>query len=110
MAAVRYLSEFGRSAVAPDVKWGLEVSRYRADSGEVRWPNPEYQDEHPGKAWRGLFVAATDMSWIIFTVLGNKHGVDDWYDRLVAESDAIAEAIFERRSGTSDPLTHFPLQ
>jgi len=108
VAAVRYLAEFGRSAVAPDVKWRLEVSRYRADSGEVRWPDPEYQDEHPGQAWRGLFVAATDMSWIIFTVLGNKHGADDWYDRFVTESDAVAEAIFEQRSGTNDPLTHFP--
>ncbi len=93
-AAIRYLLEFKRAAAAPDVRWHIVRSQFGAHCGEVRWPDPESQSEHPDDAWRGLFVAHPDDDWYVFTVLGNKAGTDrsgnDWYTSAVARSDEIA--------------------
>ncbi|MGH1505614.1 MAG: hypothetical protein ACRBI6_18840 [Acidimicrobiales bacterium] len=109
-AAMTYLADFGRSAVSPDVQWHLQTSAYGSHAGEVRWPNPEDQHDHPGQAWRGLFVAAVDTSWIIFTVLGNKaigpaRG-NDWYRSAVPRSDDIAAQAIEMLGLTAHPSRH----
>lgn len=94
VAAIRYLRTYGRSAVAPDVRWKIQQSVFRDHSGEIRWPIPERQERHPSAAWRGLFVTATDLSWIVFTLLGNKAvgpaSANSWYDVAVPTSDDVA--------------------
>lgn len=93
-AAIGYLADHGRDAVLPDVRWRLSQSTFRRDSGEVRWPPSERQADHPNDAWRGLFIAATDTSWILFTVLGNKASGEArgnaWYERAIPAHDRIA--------------------
>lgn len=95
-AAIRYLLEFKRAAVAPDVRWHIVQSEFRTHSGEVRWPDPESQSEHPDDAWRGLFVAHPSDEWYVFTVLGNKAGTgrsgSDWYTSAAARSDQLARS------------------
>ncbi|MDE0676097.1 MAG: hypothetical protein OXH42_02005 [Acidimicrobiaceae bacterium] len=92
-AAIRYLLEFKRAAVAPDVRWHIVQSEFGTHCGEIRWPDPEAQSEHPDDAWRGLFVAHPNDDWYVFTVLGNKAGTDrsgnDWYASAVSRSDEI---------------------
>lgn len=101
-AAIIYLTEHGRAAVGPYVEWTLARSAFGSCSGEIRWPNPEYQLEHVDTAWRGLFVTNPECDWFLFTVLGNKArypaGSRAWYDHAVQESDNIA-------SGASNVLT-----
>ncbi len=98
-AAIQYLLEFQREAVAPDVRWHIVASEYGKHCGEIRWPNPEAQFEHPNDAWRGLFVAHPDNNWYVFTVLGNKAGTgqggNTWYTPAVQKSDAITHAAIE---------------
>jgi len=98
-AAIRYLLEFQRAAVAPDVRWHIVESEYGKHCGEIRWPDPEAQFEHPNDAWRGLFVAHPDNNWYVFTVLGNKattsQGGNTWYTPAVQKSDEITHAAIE---------------
>lgn len=93
-AAIIYLTEHRRAAVGPYVEWTLALSTYGTCSGEIRWPDPEYQSEYAETAWRGLFVTNPDCDWFLFTVLGNKarysSGSRAWYDHAVSESDDIA--------------------
>lgn len=106
-AAIWYLNEHRRGALAPDVKWKLAQSAFGPNSGEIRWSNPEYQAERPRKAWRGLFVTNATGEWLLFTVLGNKAihqaGSAAWYDINTAESDRIANDYQARF-----PLQNFP--
>ena len=105
--ATDYLIEFGQQAVAPDVEWYIAQSAFGPHSGEIRWPDPETQQDHPNDAWRGLFVAAVDYSWILFTVLGNKaagsHRGNAWYDLAVPQSDQIARAAAKHLDLSSFP-------
>lgn len=94
VAAREYLREFQRSALAPDVRWHIAQSEFAQHCGEIRWPNPEDQAEHPDSALRGLFVAHPTNEWYVFTLLGNKatgplRG-DTWYESAVPLSDRIA--------------------
>lgn len=95
-AAMQYLLDFKRAAVAPDVRWHIVQSEFGRHCGEIRWPDPEFQSEHPDDAWRGLFVAHPNDDWYVFTVLGNKAGADrsgnNWYTSAVALSDEIAHS------------------
>lgn len=92
-----YLSEFRHYAIAPDVRWGITQSVYSGHCGEIRWPDPEIQAEHPGDAWRGLFVAHPDDDWYVFTILGNKAATgNDWYDQAVPQSDALVALAVEQ--------------
>lgn len=99
-AAIQYLLEFKRAAVAPDVRWRIVESRYGRHCGEIRWPDPEVQSEHPNDAWRGLFVAHPSNDWYVFTVLGNKAGAgrggNDWYSDAVPRSDEITRTAIEK--------------
>ena len=99
LGAIRYLLEFKRSAVALDVRWHIVQSEFGKHCGEVRWPDPGTQSEHPNDAWRGLFVAHPNDDWYVFTVLGNKaetgrSGID-WYTSAVTRSDEITRAAIE---------------
>ena len=107
-ASITYLNDFGRSAVAPDVKWNLSTSDFATNSGEIRWPTPEDQERYPNDAWRGLFIAATDTSWILFTLLGNKAGQRKWYDKAVPLSDSRAREYRIAREAANDPIKNFP--
>lgn len=107
-AAIAYLNDFGRSAVTPDVKWNLATSEFTTNSGEIRWPDPEDQERYPNDAWRGLFVAATDTSWILFTLLGNKAGQPDWYQKAVPLSDSRAREYRIDREAANEPIKNFP--
>lgn len=101
-----YLEAFGSSAVAPAVKWHLAQSVYGRYSGEIRWPDPVDQHRSPRVAIRGLFVAATDCSWITYDIIGNKlavTGPDSWYDRAIELTDQAAVAARGRFA-----LSHFP--
>jgi len=93
-AAIEYLREFKRAAVAPDVKWHIAQSEFAQDCGEIRWPNPEDQSDHPNTALRGLLVAHPTDEWYVFTVLGNKasgtHQGSAWYDLAIKQSDETA--------------------
>lgn len=89
--AIRYLTEFRHGAISPDVRWGIAQSAFGVNCGEIRWPDPEIQREHPDHAWRGLFVAHPNDVWYVFTILGNKARVGNaWYDEAVPVSDALA--------------------
>lgn len=107
VAAREYLRAFRRAAVAPDVKWHIVQSSFGEHCGELRWPDPEHQAEHPGTAIRGLFVAHPSDEWYVFTLLGNKaagpHRSSDWYDRAVEQSDQTV-----RQAITALKLTPFP--
>lgn len=98
-AAIEYLREFNRGAVAPDVKWHIAQSAFAEDCGEIRWPNPENQADYPDMALRGLFVAHPTDEWYVFTVLGNKAGGpvqgNAWYDRAIKQSDEIVRRAIE---------------
>lgn len=98
VAAREYLRAFGRAAVAPDVRWHIVQSSFGEHCGELRWPDPEDQADHPGKAIRGLFVAHPSDEWYVFTVLGNKaagrHRGNDWYGLAIEQSDqTVRQAI-----------------
>lgn len=98
VAAREYLREFGRAATAPDVRWRITQSVFAEYCGELRWPNPEDQAEHPDIAIRGIFVAHPSDEWYVFTVLGNKavgkHRGNEWYDLAIKQSDqTIVRAI-----------------
>ncbi len=107
VAGFRYLEEYREAAVAPDVRWGIALSRFGKFSGEVRWPFPEDQADHPNSAFRTLFVVATDYSWAVLTILGNKathvSGSNAWYDEFVPISDQIAVGASKQLS-----LKNFP--
>jgi len=109
VAAREYLRQFGRAAVAPDVRWHIAQSVFGADCGELRWPNPEDQVGHPDLAIRGLFVAHPNDLWYVFTLLGNKavgaHRGNDWYDHVVEQSDHTA-----RQAVTALNLTPLPAE
>ncbi len=95
--SIDYLIEHGRASVRPDVGWHIRESSFGPNSGEVRWPDPEYQSEYSGKAWRGLFVSNRDCDWIVFGVLGNKvaspGGTDAWYRDAARETDEFARTV-----------------
>lgn len=107
IAAREYLRAFGRAAVAPDVKWNILQSSFGEHCGELRWPDPEDQADHPRKAIRGLFVAHPSDEWYVFTLLGNKAAGttlgSDWYDLAVEQSDQTVRAAI-----TVLKLTPFP--
>lgn len=99
VAAIEYLRRFKRSAVAPDVRWGVALSEFGADAGEIRWPDPESQTQHSETALRGLFVAHPSDEWYVFTLLGNKaKGLrrgNAWYPHAVAQSDRTTREAIE---------------
>ena len=108
-AAIGYLRNFKREAAAPDVRWHIMESEYGKDCGEIRWPNPEEQTDHPGTALRGLFVAFPSDEWYVFTVLGNKatgplQG-NAWYRAAVPRSDEIVGQAIQALK-----LTYFPIK
>lgn len=98
-AAIEYLREFKRTAVAPDVKWHIAQSDFAQDCGEIRWPNPENQADHPSTALRGLFIAHPSDEWYVFTMLGNKasgsHRGNAWYEPAVKQSDETARRAID---------------
>lgn len=92
-----YLIHFRHQAIAPDVRWGIALSAYGRQCGEIRWPDPEIQSDYPNDAWRGLFVAHPNDDWYVFTVLGNKaRSGNAWYDKAVPESDAVVDRAIEQ--------------
>ena len=89
------------------MRWHIVQSSFGEHCGELRWPNPEDQADHPDKAMRGLFVAHPNNEWYVFTLLGNKaagpHRGSDWYDLAVEQSDhTVRQAIAALK------LTPFP--
>lgn len=81
------------------MRWHIAQSEFGPDCGEIRWPNPEDQNDHPDTALRGLFVCHPSAEWYVFTVLGNKangrHRGNAWYGPAIELSDKIARHAIE---------------
>lgn len=96
-ADIRYLLEFGRSAVLPYVRLRIQQSAHYPDMAETR---TEVADQD-GRLWvvRTLAVFADDDSVVAWCVGGDKRSWSDanpaldWYDAWVPIADAVFAAM-----------------
>lgn len=95
MAAKHILEEFGPKAGIPEVKWRIEAADYphRANMGELRWPDPDNQEEHPTDAWRVLFYSNRASTYVLLVAVGNKHDNPTWYEDQIRDLNPLLDKI-----------------
>ena len=83
VSALRYLEQFGRSAVEPDVKHRIQTSAYYPDMSEVR------VTLGPQRVYRVL-VCFGPADRLVGLIGGNKAGVGNaWYLQAVPAADVV---------------------
>lgn len=99
-ADIRYLLEFGRSAVLPSARLRIQQSEHFPDMAETRTDIMDQSD----RRWviRTLAVFAAGDSLLAFCVGGDKsawadaHPADDWYDIWVPVADRVFTAMKQK--------------
>lgn len=99
-ADIRYLLEFGRSAVLPSARLRIQQSAHFPDMAETRTDIADHDD----RFWvvRTLAVFAESDSLLTLCVGGDKnawhreHPNDDWYDTWVPIADRVFASMKQR--------------
>lgn len=100
-AQLAYVSEHGRSAVLPDVRHRIQVSRHYPDMSEIRSDHTVGQMRY---LVRILTCFVDEDEKILVCVAGNKAGYlertgRDWYDDHVQVADQLVDRYLLAKKG-----------